>query len=220
MVDETVVAAPVVPDSSATPEQTPVVAPSALDAVLDGESIEEPIRGKKVSDVLAMRKADQAEITKAKQELAQWRQWAAEQMSRPQTQAATSAGAQGQAQANPLEGVDARLAPLMGGLAGIQKEFVRSNREDFDTMEERATAYFRQMPPLVQIDPNYGWDYAYRMAQAEKLPTVREKLRLPTPAPSAAPVTAPKPSLSPEESRMAKTMGLTEDEWIKFKQGD
>jgi len=205
---------------------TPVADPLATK--LEGDKIPEKFRGKTLADVLQSYGDAETAKTRAEQESGQWRTWAATKLA--DLEARTAPTHDVAPTANPLAAFDEDqqkslvglftqgMQPIIDGLGSLMKEIVKSNRPDFEAVKDVATTYYNQMPYAYKVHPDYGWDYAYRMAKADQLKHVKTPVPPPQPGPSSG---QPEPSttvLSADEKDVAKRFGLSDEEYVKLRE--
>jgi len=222
----------------APPQQPPAPATSPLEAKLEGDGVPENFRGKTVADVLKSYKEAEAAMLKAQAETAQWVAHFQRSAAQPPQQPASPA----QPQYNPYDDLDERtgkavqtivqmslkdslekaVVPVMEGVSGMQKEFVRAVRPDFNDLEERAKQYYDTFPLETRFNPAYGWDFAYRLAYAEKMgkppliPSAPQPAP-PTPGPSTGPgAPPPTPQYTEDQLKWMKIQGMTPEQYEKY----
>jgi len=221
----------VAPDTGTIPA-APATDPLATK--LDGEAVPEKFRGKAVADVIkSYAEAEQA-MLRAQTEAAQWRNFAEGQVAKPAAPVTPTY--------NPMDDLDERsakavnhliqasiketvnnvLGPIAEGVAGMQLEFVKATRPDFPEVETRARDYFNSMPLQARLNPAYGWDFAYRLATAEKMGKPALIPRTPTPpVPGASTGAAPGatgPSFDKDQLRYMELTGMTPETYTKYGQ--
>jgi len=218
-------AAPTTQPEGGTPPAAPAPSTSPLDIALDGEGIPQEFKGKTVKDILASVSDLMGAKTRAEQEAAQWRTYVA-------TQQAAPAAPAGPAPEDPLADIDPKvlqglqvlfqnqfnmqMAPMHAALGNVMKNYVAAMAEDFPQYEERATQIFNQLPPQFRYSDQYGWKFAYNMAKAEKAGLPRPAVTHPGVAPTAFPTPPSKPTLTDDQKKIAKNLGLSEDDYIKY----
>ena len=205
-------------------EGTPPPAADPFAAKLEGDKVPEKFRGKTLADVLESYSEAEKAKTKAEQESAQWRTYVANKLTDLEAHAAERSPP-----ANPMDAFDTEqqkaindvvgkgLQPIIDGLSSLMKEVVKSNRPDFEAVQEAATTYFNKMGPEYRVHPDYGWDYAYRMAKADQLKNTKSPPPPPQPGPTSTPPATGAPSLTTEEKEIAKRFNLTDEEYERFK---
>jgi len=218
----------VVTENLPTPEGTetlPVV--DQMATKLEGDKVPEKFRGKTLGDVLTSYGESENAKTKAEQESAQWRTWAATKLA--DLEARTAVTHDVAPAANPLAAFDEDqqksllgmftqgMQPIIDGLSSLMKEVVKSNRPDFDEVKDSAATYYNQMPYAYKVHPEYGWDYAYRMAKADQLKHTKSPPP-PQPGPTSGSPGAPAIHLTADEKDIAQRFGLTDAEYVKLKE--
>jgi len=213
---------PVVISPAPTKEGTPPVDP--MSTKLEGDKVPEKFRGKTLGDVLASYSEAEGAKTKAEQESSQWRSWAATKLA--ELEARTSAKEE---PPDPMAAFDVdqqkaihtevgkAIQPLVDGLSSLMKEVVKSNRPDFEAVQELATTYFNKMAPEYRVSSEYGWDYAYRMAKADQMKNTKSLSPPPQPGPTSTPPTPSVTALTAEEKNIAQRFGLTDVEYEQYK---
>jgi len=212
----------VAPDTGTIPA-APATDPLATK--LDGEAVPEKFRGKAVADVIkSYAEAEQA-MLRAQTEAAQWRNFAPvtptynpmDDLDERSAKAVNHL-----IQASIKETVNNVLGPIAEGVAGMQLEFVKATRPDFPEVETRARDYFNSMPLQARLNPAYGWDFAYRLATAEKMGKPALIPRTPTPpVPGASTGAAPGatgPSFDKDQLRYMELTGMTPETYTKYGQ--
>jgi len=217
--DNTVVQTPEKQDQ--TEQKQEGQAPNPLEAVLEGEAVPEKFRGKKTRDVLQVARDLEAAKTQLEQEVSQWRMWAAQKLQALEQQAAPpQAPPPPEMEPEALQAVQQvvqkTVNPILEGVGRMMKEYTKSVRPDFEQYEQKATMYYNALPPEYKVHPEYGWDFAYRLAKAEAMGVAKPQTQPPPPAPSTTDIPPAKPSLSEEEKRVARIYGLSDEEYRKF----
>ncbi len=228
-----------VPDPTVDPTE-PIVDPTEpvvpavqnpLELKLEGDGIPEKLKGKTVQEALTMLTESEGELTKATTESKQWQTFFSKQVGAPVTNPndVTRQQQQQTPKYDPMQHLDeetaqavgfivgSQLNPIYEGLGAIFKEMTKSTRPDYDEHAERTEAIYKEMHPSYKFHPDYGFDYAYRLAKAEKMgPPKTEKL--PQPGPSVGPTPEPKGPLplTETEKYWADKQGLTVEEYRKF----
>ena len=119
------------------------------------------------------------------------------------------------------EAVGRAVRPIVNTVSTILKRVVSEEYEDFDAHEKRASEVFNNLPLNMQADPAYGWRFAYHFAKSEEASKAPRKT-LPAMGPSATsgPQKSEVEDLSDLEKDIAKKLGLTPQEYVKFKKVD
>jgi len=229
---------PDTPQTEPTAATQPQSDPSTLK--LEGETIPEEFRGKTLADVLKSQQEAKAALSREQAAAAQWRAFGEEQAriaagatarpKEPDTPPYNPVDDLGEANAkavnhivqqNLQEALQKTLLPVMTGVAAIQKEMVRSVRPDFDKVEARAKQYFDSMPLEARFNPQYGWDFAYRMASAEAMGSTPmiPKDQPPQPGPSTGSGGAPTtPKYDELQQKWMGMMGMSPEQFEKYSQ--
>jgi hypothetical protein len=206
------------------PETTPPADPTTLK--VDGDKIPEKFRGKTVADIVASYEEAEAAKVKAEQETSQWRKWGAHKLEEDTSKNANTNAADVPDLTNAFtedqqkaitSALDKTMKPLIDGLGSLMKEVVKSSRPDFTELQEKATEYYNAMDPAYRVHPDYGWDYAYRMAKADQLKTVKPVAAPPPLTAPTSPAGGPAPAtLTAEQQAMAKQFHMTDKEYAEF----
>jgi len=194
--------------------------------VLDGEGIPEPFRGKPAKEVVDKLLETNLELEKLKAELEKVK------TSKPEHQLSEEelkAQMEREFFANPIEFQNKlfqeRLKPLVSQFymtqEQVQKEFARKRLEDFDKYEKEIDGIMKNVPAELRANPQ-TWDLAYNIVLGQEyrkqLKEVKAKSGMFTETGSAPKPAPSKPTLSDEERSVAAKFGMTEEEWLEWKQ--
>lgn len=119
------------------------------------------------------------------------------------------------------EAVGRAVKPIVNTVSTILKRVVSEEYDDFDAHEKRASEVFNNLPLNMQADPAYGWRFAYHFAKSEEASKApRKALPLMGPSATSGPQKSEVEELSDLEKDVAKKLGLTPQEYVKFKKVD
>jgi hypothetical protein len=200
--------------------------------ILDGEGIPEPFRGKPAKEVVDKLLETNLEIEKLKAELEKERTSKQAIPSRPVDQMSEEerrAQMEREFFSNPIEFQNKlfqeRMKPLVGQFyqtqEQVQKEFARKRLEDFDKYEKDIDGVMKDVPPELKVNPQ-TWELAYNIVLGREyrkaIKEAKAKSGMFTETGSAPKSASSKPILTDEERSVASKFGMTEEEWIEWKE--
>ncbi|MCW4026854.1 MAG: hypothetical protein NWE76_05180, partial [Candidatus Bathyarchaeota archaeon] len=142
---------------------------------LEGDDVPEKLRGKTIAEALTIVKGLEGELTKSGQEIATWHKYyeavktREEAGEKPEETKPDFLKHFDEDQAGAIVTlVDQYMKPVFDAVGGMQLSYVKASRPDFEAHEERARKIYENFPLAYKLHPDYGWDFAYRFAKAEK----------------------------------------------------
>jgi len=191
-----------------------------LSVKLAGDDVPEKFQGKTVQEVLTIYKDTEAKRVHAEAEARQWLRLMQESDTKSTTPKVKEIDPADILDVDALQAITAltnkAIAPLVGALGNMQKQYLRDTRDDFSQFEERADEVFGGMKPEHQFHPKYGYAFAFNLARAETMDT-KQKKTTGAPAPTIKDIKGPKPEgLSEVQKKYAKMMGLSDEKYKEY----
>lgn len=207
-------------------------------AVIDGEDIPEAFRGKPVKEVIDQLLSTSTELEKLKSEMAQKEAALLQeleksrQVAQPKTEEELKREREREFFTDPISFLEKhhseRLAPIVNQYledqAKLQREFARQRigEREFRKFEKRIDELIQGVPLAQRARPE-TWDIAYTVALGEEArKSIVERaakegyyVEAETLAPKEK---EKKPELSEEERKVAARFGMTDEEYIKWKE--
>lgn len=215
------------PEPPSPPNQPPVI---------DGEGIPEQFKGKPVKEVVDQLLSTSVELEKLKAEIAQKDALLQETLQKaappPKTEEELKREREKEFFTDPISFLEKhqaeRLAPIVNQYfedqAKLQREFARQRigEKEFRKFEKRIDELVQGVPVAQRARPE-TWDIAYTVALGEEVrktmaeKAIKEGYYVETEA-GAPKETEKKPTLTDEERKVAARFGMSEEDYIKWKE--
>lgn len=223
---------------AAPPQPTPTPPPKG---VLEGDDIPETFRGKPAKELVDSLLVTQTELERLKSETSQKEAALQAELQRfkPQVQLTDEEREAQEEKAffqKPSRFIkqqfDERVKPIAdeyyGSQAQVQKEIFRAKTKDFAKYEKKIDEMMAKMPAELKAKSE-TWGTVYKLAKIDdleerekQLETKEKELRVKSGlhvegegAPAGEP--APRTTLSDEEKSVAKTWGMSDEDYLKWK---